>query len=145
VSTARSRPAETRARTILNRVAGRALPVSETLVLASDLDPVGTVVDDIALFNDLGLEVARRYGEGTWSWEFADGVANDLFLLMQGRWKLLEPEGKNFHPTLFWQVFEAFDGGEYRRKGDDSTVDPVEKYTNPAIADVLQHDWPIDE
>ena len=114
-------------------------------MLGSDLDPIGSVAEENALFNSLGLELARRFQNGTWCWEYADGIANDLFSQMTRRWKTLPGDGANFHPALFWRVFEAFDGGEYRRRGDGSLVDPAEKYTNPAIADVLQHDWPIDE
>jgi hypothetical protein len=34
---------------------------------------------------------------------------------------------------LFWEVYIAFDAGEFVHPGDDRSVDPVEKYTRPLI------------
>jgi hypothetical protein len=39
-------------------------------------------------------------------------------------------------PPLFWDVFLAFDAGEYFRAGE-SHIDPAEKYTRPLIARII--------
>ena len=40
-------------------------------------------------------------------------------------------------PKYTWNVFVAFDEGEYSHPGDSPDLDPVVAYTRPAIAEIL--------
>ncbi len=41
-------------------------------------------------------------------------------------------------PALFWDVFNAFDEGEYYHDIDHKE-DPVETYTRPLIAEIIKN------
>lgn len=43
----------------------------------------------------------------------------------------------DLRPDLFWQVFSAFDAGEFHRR-EDKSDDPVAEHTEPAIADIVR-------
>jgi|TARA_R100000049_G_C1877785_1_gene35219 hypothetical protein len=81
----------------------------------------------------LGAELARRYDSGAVSYEFGDSLANDLEGILISRHQQVA-DGE--WPMLFWEVYEAFDAGEFRRPKDGG-ADPVVLYTNPAIADIV--------
>ncbi|WP_165356246.1 hypothetical protein [Sphingosinicella sp. BN140058] len=40
-------------------------------------------------------------------------------------------------PPLFHEVFLAFDAGEYPHRADPLSVDPVAKYTDPWISEIV--------
>lgn len=64
-----------------------------------------------------------------------DGIMNDLWGSVldsiAGR-----PENSVPVPYPFYDVFEAFDAGEYHRKTDKSD-NPVAEHTDPMIAELL--------
>ena len=78
-----------------------------------------------SLYDAIAAELALGFHNGTLDYEFCDAVVNDLV-------------GIHFEEdnSLFWQVFLAFDAGEYGHDGDRG-VDPVEKYTRPEITRIV--------
>ena len=94
----------------------------------------GHLDKDVTEFLDrLGGEIAKSYECGDLSYEFCDLLVNDLFGLLVQR-QFLDPQGS--WPHLFYEVYEAFDAGEFHRKADYSD-DPVAEFTNPAVANIV--------
>ncbi len=81
----------------------------------------------------IGAELARKYHQGVVNYEFGDSLANDLEGILISRHEQL---GDGEWPSLFWDVYEAFDAGEFQRP-TDGNADPVALYTDPAIADIV--------
>ncbi|WP_417323230.1 hypothetical protein [Erythrobacter aureus] len=81
----------------------------------------------------VGAELARKYDNGAVSYKFGDSLANDLEgILITRHQQVADGEW----PPLFWEVYEAFDAGEFRWP-EDGDADPVVLYTNPAISDIV--------
>jgi len=94
----------------------------------------GPLDKDVTAFLDrLGGEIAKSYQSGDLSYEFCDLLVNDLFEILFDR-QFLDPQGSWAH--LFYEVYEAFDAGEFHRKADHSD-DPVAEFTNPAVANII--------
>jgi hypothetical protein len=91
---------------------------------SSDLHAVGPLYEEIAEL------VARGYDGGDLSFDLCDGIVIGLFAAF------IEL-GLTDVPHLYYDVFLAFDEGEYRRDTDDAAVDPVRKYTDPRIKDIV--------
>ncbi|MFK4772293.1 hypothetical protein [Rhizobium sp. ZW T2_16] len=115
--------------------------MSEFLQFAINKSPIRLTCDDILLYagalnhwdfyNSAALEIAKGYHRGELSYSFCDGVMNDLWSAVQegfGR-------GNNEVPEPFFEIYEAFDVGEYHRKHDKSD-DPIAEFTDPAIAEL---------
>lgn len=83
---------------------------------------------EIAALHDAALAVARGYRDGQLTYEVADAIMNDLWPIFLDR--------SSDVVSPFWDVFEAFDAGEYHRCPDRSD-DPVVAYTDPMIAELL--------
>jgi len=81
-----------------------------------DLERVGPLLDEAAAI------LARAYGQDGLTFEFCDDVVNGLYAAFM-ELSLTEM------PPLFYDVFLAFDAGEYPHDGDEAAVDPVAKYT----------------
>lgn len=79
--------------------------------------------------------LAYLYSTGCIDYYFGDIIANEAF----SHWVISFDENhKNTgFPPKFWQVYLAFDDGEYHRK-DDKSDDPVVEHTNPQIFDFLK-------
>ena len=82
-----------------------------------------------ALYDSIALILAKGFQSGEFDFLFCDHVVNDLHTIIDLR--------NDSHPEFFYNVFLAFDEGEYYH-AHDGTVDPVEKYTRPQIADILR-------
>lgn len=93
--------------------------------VANDVEAVGSLCDEIA-----GL-LAKGYERRQLSFGLCSGIVNGLYPA------ILELE-VSWMPTLFYEVFLAFDAGEYTHCGDDPGLSPVTKYTDPAIRDIVQ-------
>ena len=63
------------------------------------------------LCDRFAIAVGRRYLEGGYSFAFADGAMNHLFVFMTSHLKTDQPH-------VAWSVYEAFDEGEYIRVGE---------------------------
>jgi len=115
--------------------------VSEFLQFAINKSPARLKLDDILQFagafnhwdfyNNAALEIAKAYHRRELSYTFCDGVMNDLW---SGVEKGFGP-GNNQVPEPFYDIYCAFDTGEFYRKSDKSD-DPVAEFTDPAIAEL---------
>lgn len=95
--------------------------------------PSGEVLPE--RFDAIALALAHGYNDIKLSFAFCDAVVN----IMIG--SVYSDAGRQLDtwPPLFWEVFLAFDAGEFFREGEEH-VDPAEKYTRPLIeAIVAEH------
>lgn len=77
------------------------------------------------IYDVVAIHLAVGFRKQAFDFGFCDDVVNQL-------------QGGSLHsredwPNLFWDVFLAFDAGEYYHTGDDQLLDPVEKYTKPLL------------
>ncbi|MHC2333736.1 hypothetical protein [Bradyrhizobium sp. USDA 4454] len=80
------------------------------------------------LYDALALELASEFNKKTLDFDFCDRVVNELLGLMGARPDL---------PPLFWDIYLAFDAGEFYPDNDHST-DPVARFTRPQIAEIVR-------
>jgi hypothetical protein len=85
-------------------------------------------------YNSIALRIAEQYSCGALTYEVCDHIVNDLWQVVQDCYIPLH----NAVPDMFYDVFLAFDAGEYHRTADLSD-DPVAKYTKPMIEEILHH------
>ncbi len=81
----------------------------------------------------IGFEIADRYQAGQHTFQFCDSLVNDLWCA------LIELVVKNDDlrwPDDFYEVYEAFDAGEFHRLPDKSD-DPESDFTKPLVAAFL--------
>lgn len=83
--------------------------------------------------------LAFGFHAGSLSFEFADMIANDMSFVAQAEAPSGLSQLTDFHTALSWEVYLAFDAGEFTSKSD---FDPVEGYTRLQIADIVRR---IDE
>ncbi|MGB6112863.1 MAG: hypothetical protein WBG35_17185 [Acidobacteriaceae bacterium] len=81
------------------------------------------------LFDEIANRLALAYNASELSFDFCDIVVNDL------AGPVTNTSGPG--PQIFWQVYSAFDEGEYYH-GNNRDEDPVEAYTRPMIARVVE-------
>lgn len=118
------------------------IAVSEFLQFAKTKKPVRLTLDDVLqwtgtlnhpdFYNSVALEIAQRYHRRELSYTFCDGLMNDLWSAVQEGLG----SGENQVPEPFFEIYEAFDAGEYHRK-PDKTDDPVAEFTDPLLADIV--------
>ncbi len=90
--------------------------------------------EELGLYNEVAQALATGFHSGDLTFEFCDAVVNGLYaVLIEG----LSREPQQPWPDLFYQVFVAFDEGEYRHKADAADVDPIAKYTKPMIGSIV--------
>jgi len=91
-------------------------------------------------YNSISLQIAQKYQAGELSYATCDRLMNDLWgAVVSG---LPHPEEAEI-PDPFYDIYLAFDAGEYHRKADRSD-DPVADFTNPMISELLLHYLPAD-
>lgn len=83
-----------------------------------------------AFYNSLGLEVARRYQGGALSYTRCDSIMNDLWSVLVGHLN------GRMVPSPFYEIYEAFDAGEYHRR-KDKRDSPETDFTRPMIEAIL--------
>ena len=81
------------------------------------------------LYDAFALRLALGFNNNELDFGFCDQVLNELHGVISRR--------DEDRPELFWSVFLAFDAGEYYHDGNRS-VDPVEAYARPQIAQIVQ-------
>jgi hypothetical protein len=86
-----------------------------------------------ALYDALALRLALGFHNNSFEFGFCDWVVNDLHAVMS-----VQNEDR---PELFRNVFLAFDAGEFYPNGDRS-IDPVEAFTRPQIAQIVRKHTP---
>jgi hypothetical protein len=74
--------------------------------------------------------VAEEYWAGRLSFNDADGAMTELY-----SYSYFDENGDM--PPFAWEVFEAFDEGEYYHHGDSRDWDPEDVYTKPMIRKAL--------
>ena len=87
--------------------------------------------------DEFSRRIAHGYAIGRLSYDVADAAMNRLYVFGYGN----ESGGL---PAYSWDVYRAFDEGEYRHYGDAEDVDPEQKYTRPQILAILGRDRVID-
>jgi len=85
-------------------------------------------------FNSLSISVARRYQSQSLTYEEADYAANLIWSAMVQDCVDREDQGGFAQPA--YDIYEAFDAGEYDHGDGD---DPIEKYTKPRIKEILEN------
>jgi hypothetical protein len=81
----------------------------------------------------IGIEIAKRYHSGQDSFELSDSLVNDLWGLLIFR---VANNDDIRWPDDFYEVYNAFDSGEFHRLPDRSD-DPQADFTMPLIAAFL--------
>lgn len=84
-------------------------------------------------FDSFGTHLAKMYQKGDLNYEFCDALVNIAFSDWLGP---IDDESEKW-PADFYEVYEAFDAGEYYRK-DDKSDDPVADHTDPMIREFLE-------
>lgn len=77
--------------------------------------------------------VAHEFAADRLTFEIGDRAMNRLYSFA-GR-----NAGGNI-PSYTWDVYLAFDAGEYIRREDPADVDPAEKYTRPYVLEIVARD-----
>jgi hypothetical protein len=92
-------------------------------------------VSPYVFFDSLAVLVAMDYSSETITFIEADAIMNVAF----GGWCATEEflAKNDTIPPLMFEVFLAFDAGEYYHPSDPPEVDPELKYTKPLIAKFL--------
>lgn len=108
-----------------------AINKSPSRITFADILQWAGAIDNWNFYNSVALEIAKSYHRGQLDYSFCDGIANDLW---EGVKKGFGP-GQNELPEPFYEIFLAFDAGEYHRKHDKSD-DPVADHTDPWIAEL---------
>lgn len=80
-------------------------------------------------FGEIAKALALGFISSELSYQFCDAVVNDLF------GSVTDTSGPR--SELFWDVYDAFDQGEYYH-GNNRDEDPVEVYTRPMIAKIVE-------
>jgi hypothetical protein len=91
-----------------------------------------TLVDFVNLF---ALTLAKGYRDKLYDFDFCDGAANWLFGFMTK--EVFLSSNNNTIPSPAYDVYLAFDEGEYHHRGDAENIDAEEKYTKPRIDEIL--------
>lgn len=85
--------------------------------------------------NSFAIELAKGYQSGRYNYEFGDGAANWLFGFMTD--EVFLSSNNNTLPSPAYDVYLAFDEGEYHHQGDPDDVVAELKYTKPRINEIL--------
>jgi hypothetical protein len=94
-------------------------------------------LDNWDFYNSAALEVARKYHQGQLTYSFCDWLMNQLWRsVVEG---LTSDNGRV--PEPFYEIFQAFDAGEYYRTKDKSD-DPISDFTDPMIAELVSRIGP---
>ena len=87
------------------------------------------------IIEQLSIKTALSYWIGKIDYKTGDYIMNQIF----GFWTTNQYYFENFvFPEIAWDCFNAFDSGEFYHNEDDREIDPIEKYTKPAIEKLLR-------
>jgi hypothetical protein len=93
-------------------------------------DILNSVESPEKLIEDLSLATALKYWNGEMSYTKGDFIMNHLL----SYWTASEFIDKNrMFSGIAWEVYLAFDAGEFYRHGEDRSINPSEKYTRPLV------------
>lgn len=92
------------------------------------------------LFDGIAMYLARGFHTGLLPFQFCDAIINALevfTLRADSSYAAHVKNGPVQRPSpLLWDIYLAFDAGEYRRPGDDRN--PVVAFTRPAVAEIVE-------
>lgn len=87
------------------------------------------------IIENLSIKIAFNY----WKKNIEYFTANELISILFGYYTTNENFFNNYtFPNFSWDIYNAFDAGEFHHKEDDKNVNPVEKYTNTEIQNILK-------
>jgi hypothetical protein len=87
-------------------------------------------ISSVALYDKMALHLAQGFNNNELPFEFCDAVVNDIHGIITFK--------NEIRPVLFWEIFLAFDEGEYYHNNKEGrSQDPVVKYTRPQIAQII--------
>ena len=81
------------------------------------------------IYDRIAIWIARGFHRSELSFEFCDRIVNSIHGVIT--------LGNEDRPKLFWDVFLAFDSGEFYRT-NDRTRDPVDEFTRPLISVAIE-------
>lgn len=84
------------------------------------------------LLNVLSIEVARRFVQGGMPYAVGDDIMNGLFSA------IFDLGMDEQMPQPAFDIYLAFDEGEYQHLGDQEHIIPSERYTRPQLLALLQ-------
>ena len=90
-------------------------------------------VDNV--YNEISIQVAEAFLAGVMDYAEGDGIMNAVYALMID--DLAANVGNCSFSEPAYSIFEAFDQGEFDHVDG---CDPVEKFTRPMLAEILQND-----
>jgi hypothetical protein len=90
----------------------------------------------VELCDSVSLKIAQEYLQGKLDYTYCDEVMNGVFHLMLE--DVFLKANNNAFSEFAYDVFLAFDAGEYRHSGDDKSIVSSEKYTKPRVIKILQ-------
>lgn len=127
-----------------NKFMSRLLPRDKLEELTVQADAESLMLSDLAatrekfsvtpqdVLNELSLLIAEDYLLGTLTYEFCDSVMNGIINA------IVEVAMTNAMPQPAFSLYQAFDAGEWIRSDDPPGTDPSEKYTRPAVQEILR-------
>lgn len=80
--------------------------------------------------DEFARDVAHGYAAGRLCFTAANAAMKRLYAFGYGN-------SRRMLPAFSWDVYQAFDDGEYRHCGDPDDVDPELKYTRPQILSLV--------
>jgi hypothetical protein len=89
----------------------------------------------LAILDQLACYVARQYDSGALSFEDADSIMNAAFGVgvSEDFWR----DHDRIVPPMTFEVYLAFDAGEYHHHDDEKDIDPESQYTKKLIRQFL--------
>lgn len=87
-----------------------------------------------AFCNRFSILIARGFHVGKFDYRFCDQAMNHLWGFITTP-PVFGPDKDIPEPAL--SIYEAFDAGEFHHQGDSADIDPVEQYTRPMIAAIV--------
>ena len=115
---------------ILNQASDYELEYSEAVDFAGSQK-----LSLVEFVNSFAITLAKGYQKGLYNYEFSDGAANWLFGFMTD--EVFLSSNNNTLPSPAYDVYLAFDEGEYHHRGDPDDVVAEIKYTKPRINEIL--------
>lgn len=83
------------------------------------------------VLDELSCHVAQAYDKSEMTYQTGDVIMNAAFgVISSAQFRAEQDEAL---PELTFEVYQAFDEGEYFHRGDGKEVNPEEKYTKPLI------------
>ncbi|MBD9399055.1 hypothetical protein [Pseudomonas sp. PDM11] len=84
------------------------------------------------LLNTLSIEVARRFVLNEMSYDIGDAIMNGLMTA------IIDLSLETQMPQPAFDIYRAFDDGEYLKRGDTNQPLPCERYTRPQLLGIVR-------